>query len=137
MIERAHCQAVKDLPTKTPRPIFCRFWHWGDKEYVRKKAPKALKYNPYGVSKALIIETDAVSHQVRRKRKTLREEHLLGLQEKSSVKVVLIPFLVPARIQYKEGDSWKLFYLPKKYSIQTNLLSSLQQIVDLMSSVQA
>ena len=76
VIERAHRQAVKDLPTKTPRPIFCRILHWGDKEYVLKRAPKTLKDDPYGASKAL---TDDVSHEVRRERKTLREEHLPGL----------------------------------------------------------
>ena len=114
VIERAHRQAVKDLPTKTPRPIFCRFLHWGDKEYVLKRAPKALKDNLYGAGKGLIFVTDDVSHEVRRERKTLREEHLSALREKSSVKVAFILFLVPARIQYKEGDSWKFLYLPKK-----------------------
>ena len=114
VIARAHCQAVKDLPTKTPRPIFCRFLHWGDKEYVLKRAPKAFKDNPYGAGKGLIFVTDDVSHKVRRERKTLREEHLPALREKSSVKVAFIPFLMPARIQYEEGDSWKFFLLAQE-----------------------
>ena len=71
VMERAHRQAVKDLPTKAPRPIFCRFLHWGDKEYVLKRAPKALKDNPYGAGKSLIFVTDDVSHEVRRERKLL------------------------------------------------------------------
>ena len=105
VIERAHRQAVKNLPNKTPGPIFCRFLHWSDKDYVLKRAPKALKGNPYRASKVVIFITDDLSHQVRRERKTLREEHLPGLQERSSVKVASIPFLVPTRIQCKEGDS--------------------------------
>ena len=79
-----------------------------------KKAPRALKNNPYGAKKATVIVTDDVRKKVREERKILKTRHLPDLLNKPSVKVAFIPYTVPARIQYKEEDSWKFFFLPQK-----------------------
>ena len=117
VIERAHRSGVKKSAKdgkEFSRPIHCRFLHWGDKEYVMKKAPRVLKNNPYGAKKATVIVTDDVSKKVREERKILKTQHLPDLLNKPSVKVAFIPYTVPARIQYKEEDSWKFFFLPQK-----------------------
>ena len=59
----------------SPRPIHVKFFNWMDKEHVLKRAPKSLKNNPYGGQQATLI-----------------------------IKVGFIPQVVPARIQYREGD---------------------------------
>ena len=56
VIERAHRSGVKKSAKdgkEFSRPIHCRFLQWGDKEYVMKKPPCALKNNPYGERKLL------------------------------------------------------------------------------------
>ena len=63
-----------------------------------KKAPRALKNNPYGAKKATVIVTDDVSKKVREERKILKTQHLPVLLNKPSVKVAFIPYTVPARI---------------------------------------
>ena len=102
----------KSKDKSQPRPIHCNFLHWEEKEYIIKRAPGLLKNNPYGVDKSTIIVTDDVSKRVRDQRKVLRAQYLPKLREKPSVKVAFVPYIVPARIQYKEGDTWKFFYLP-------------------------
>ena len=80
VIEQAHRSGVKKSAKggkEFSRPIHCRFLHWGDKEYVMKKAPRALKNNPYGAKKATVIVTDDVSKKVREERKYLRHNIFL------------------------------------------------------------
>ena len=96
----------------SPRPIHVKFFNWMDKEYVLKRAPKSLKNNPSGRQKATLIITDDVTKKVREQRKILKIQHLPKALEKPDVKVGFIPHIVPARIQCKEGDRWKFFYLP-------------------------
>ena len=102
----------KSKDKSQPRPIHCNFLHWEEKEYIIKRAPGLLKNNPYGVDKPTIIVTDDVSKRVRDQRKVLRAQYLRKLREKPSVKVAFVSYIVPARIQYKEGDTWKFLYLP-------------------------
>ena len=99
----------KSKDKSQPRPIHCNFLHLEEKEYIIKRAQGLLKNNPYGVDKSTIIITDDVSERVRDQRKVPRAQHLPKLREKPSVKVAYVPYMVPARIQYKEGDTWKFF----------------------------
>ena len=96
----------------SPRPIHVKFLNWMDKEYVLKRAPKSLKNNPYGRQQATLIITDDVTKTVGEQRKILKTQLLPKILEKPDVKVGFIPHVVPARIQYKEWDRWKFFYLP-------------------------
>ena len=60
VIERAHRSSQK-RDGAAPRPIYCKFLHWGDKENIIKRAPKALKGNLYRDKHASIIVTNDVS----------------------------------------------------------------------------
>ena len=60
-----------------------------------------------------IIVTDDVSKKVRDDRKLLRSHHLPDILERQDVKVAFIPYVIPARINFKQGDTWKYFYLPQ------------------------
>ena len=115
IIERAHrtsrLKRNRD-GTEMPRPIYCRFLNWSDKDYVIRRAPQTLKDNPFGPKKAKLIIIDDVSKKVRTERKILKEQYLPGIEKKQNVKTAFIPYLVPARIQFKEGDSWKFYFLP-------------------------
>ena len=64
VIKSAHRSGQKRADA-APRPIHCKFLHWGYEEYMIKKTPKALKGNPYGEKNASIIVTDDVSKSVR------------------------------------------------------------------------
>ena len=119
IIERAHRTTTRqsrrnETGSIAPRPIHVRFINWSDKEFILKRAPKLLKNNPYGVHKVNLIITDDVSKLVRNQRNTLRSQYLSEIRDRSEVKVAFIPYIVPARIQYKEGNDWKFFYLPEK-----------------------
>ena len=120
IIERAHCDTINTNkePLKykdgslVPRPIFVRFLNSSDKEYLLKRAPRALKNNLYGHHKLSLVVTDDVSKRVRDQRKLLRTRYLADILGRPNVKVAFIPFSVPAQIQYKDGDTWKFFFLP-------------------------
>ena len=115
IIERAHrSKEVKtDKNSKAlPCPIHVKFLNWEDKEYILKLAPSKLKNNLYQGKTHIVM--DDVTKKVRDKRKSLRNNYLDEICGRPDVKVAFIPFLVPARIQYKEKDSWKFFYLPSK-----------------------
>ena len=76
LIERAHRSGVKKSAKNSKefsRPIHCRFLHWGDKEYVMKKAPRALKNSPHGEKKSTVIVTDDVSKKVRRRKENTED----------------------------------------------------------------
>ena len=89
--------------------------NWEDKEYLLKISPGRLKRNSFGfgANAVKIYISDDVSKKVRDDRKLLRQRDLKDIQQKQGVKVAFVPFLVPARIQYKEGDTWKYFFLPE------------------------
>ena len=115
IVERAH--RSKEVKTDKngkalPRPIHVKFLNWEDKDYIIKFAPSKLKHNLYQ-GKTHIIVTDDVTKKVRDERKSLRNNYLDEIRGRPDVKVAFVPFLVPARIQYKEKDSWKFFYQPK------------------------
>ena len=78
-----------------------------------RKPPHSLKNNLYGAKKATVIFTDDVSKKVREEGRMLKTQHLPDLLNKPSVKVAFIPYTMPARIQYKEEDSWKFFSYPR------------------------
>ena len=110
VIERAHHSSQK-REGAAPRPIHCKFLHWGDKEHIIKRVSKALKGNPYGEKHASIIVTDDVSKSLRQERKILKDRYLEEIYRKPAVQTAFIPYVLPARIQYKEENSWKFFYL--------------------------
>ena len=96
----------------SPRPIHVEFFNWMDKEHVFKRVPKSLKNNPYGRQQATLIITDDETKKVLEQQKILRTQHLSTILEKPDAKVGFIPQVVPAQIQYKEGDRWIFFYFP-------------------------
>ena len=120
IIKRAHHDTIN--PNKEPLkykdgslvpiPIFVRFLNSSDKEYVLKRAPRASKNNLYGPHEVSLVVTDDVSKRVRDQRKLLRTRYLPDILDRPNVKVVFIPFSVSARIQYKDEDTWKFFFLP-------------------------
>ena len=116
VIERAHrsgkTKKIQD-GSENPGPIHVKFMNWSDKEFILHRAPSALKDNPLNPSGAKIIVTDDVSKKVRDDRKLLRSHHLPDILERPDVKVAFIPYVIPSRIKYKQGDSWKYFYLPQ------------------------
>ena len=64
VIESGHRSGQKrDGPA--PRPIHCKFLHWGYEEYMIKRTPKVLKGHLYGEKNASIIVTDDASKSVR------------------------------------------------------------------------
>ena len=107
ILERAH-RSGQVIHGKSgdasPRPIHVKFFNWMSKEHVLKRAPKSLKNNPYGRQQATPIISDDVAKIVREQLKFLRTQHLPKILEKPGFKVCFIPQVVPARIQYKEGD---------------------------------
>ena len=107
----------------SPRPIHVKFLNWSAKDFLIKRAPKSLKNNPYGPQKLKVIMTDDVSKRVREHRQTLKSRHLPEILTRPNVKVAFIPYLVPARIQYKVHNSWKFFFLPDDQQINTILLA--------------
>ena len=118
IIERAHPTTTRqprrsETGSIAPRPIHIRFINWSDKEFILRRAPKLLKNNPYGAHKVNLIVTDDVSKLVRNQRNNLRSQYLSEIRDRPNVKVAFIPYIVPARIQYKEGDDWKFFHLPE------------------------
>ena len=58
--------------------------------------------------------TDDVSKKVRDYRKLLKSQHLPDILKRPDVKVAFIPYVIPARIKYKQGDTWKYFIYPNK-----------------------
>ena len=116
IIERAHRMTThqprrSETGSIAPRPIHVRFINWSNKEFILKRAPKLLKNNSYGAHKVNLIITDDVSKLVRNQRNILRPQYLSEIRDRPNVKVVFIPYIVPARIQYKEGNDWKFFHL--------------------------
>ena len=95
-----------------PRPIYARFINEADKDYILRQAPRILKDNPYGPTQAKVIITDDVSAKVSADRKLLREKELPEIRKRPGVKVAFIPYMIPARIQYKQDDQWKFYFLP-------------------------
>ena len=95
-----------------PRPIYARFINEADKDYILRRAPRILKDNPYGPTQAKVIITDDVSAKVSADRKLLREKELPDIRKRPGVKVAFIPYMIPARIQYKQDDQWKFYFLP-------------------------
>ena len=92
-----------------------RILNWEDKENLLKISPSRLKRNSFGfgANAVKIYISDDVSKKVRDDRKLLRQRYLKDIQQKQGVKVAFVPFLVLARIQHKEGDTWKYFFLPE------------------------
>ena len=58
-----------------------------------------------------IIVTDNVSKRIREHRKILKSIHLPEILTRPDVKVAFIPYLLPARMQYKVDNTWKFFFL--------------------------
>ena len=115
LIERAHRSGKikkKQDGSESPRPIHVKFLNWSDKEFILHRAPSALKDNPLNPSKVKIIVTDDVLKKVQDDRKLLKSQHLSDILERPDVKVAFIPCVIPARIKYKQRDTWKYFYLP-------------------------
>ena len=103
-IERAH--RSKEVKTDKngkalPRPIHVKISNWEDKEYMLKFAPSKLKHNLYQGNTHIIV-TEDVTKQVSDERKSLRDNYLDEIRGRPDVKVTFVPFLVTARIQYKE-----------------------------------
>ena len=102
-IERAH----RTPPSRSfgnsmkPRPIHVKFLRYGNRQMVLKNA-KLLKDKPYGGEKIFI--SDDVSKKVREERKWLKNNHLDKVKSTPGVKFAFVPFLVPARIVYKDAD---------------------------------
>ena len=100
----------------SPRPIHVRFVSEADKDYILRRAPSILKNNPYGPKPASIIITDDVFEKVRKDRKILKEKELPAILpailKLLGVKVAFVAYMVPARIQYKQDDTWKFHFLP-------------------------
>ena len=117
VIERVHRTTIRlpDGSVLNPRPIHMRILNWEDKEYLLKISPSRLKRNSFGfgANAVKIYMSDDVSKKVRDDCKLLRQRYLKDIQQKQGVKVEFVPFLVPARIQYKEGDTRKYFFLPE------------------------
>ena len=117
VIERVHRTTIRlpDGSVLNPRPIYMKILNWEDKEYLLKISPSRLKRNSFGfgANAVKIYISDDVSKKVRDDRKLFRQRYLKDIQQKQGVKVAFVPFLVPARIQYKEGDTWKYFFLPE------------------------
>ena len=113
VIERAHRTKIilEDGSIMNPRPIHAKLLNWEDKEFLLKIGPSRLKRNNYGFGVKIYV-SDNVTKKVREDRKILRTRYLPDIRQKPGVKVAFIPFQVPARIQYKEGDSWNFIYLP-------------------------
>ena len=113
VIERAHRTKIilEDGSIMNPRLIHAKLLNWEDKEFLLKIGPSRLKRNNYGFGVKIYVSDD-VTKKVREDRKILRTRYLPDIRQKPGVKVAFIPFQVPARIQYKEGDSWKFIYLP-------------------------
>ena len=73
-----------------------------------KSEQKEITY----LSSSRKLVTDDVSKRVREHRKILKSRHLPEILSRPNVKVAFIPYLVPARIQYKIDNTWKFFFLP-------------------------
>ena len=126
VIEKAHRSTVKDNDKNKnqlsqngasrrpppPRPIYARFINEADKDYILRRAPRILKDNPYGPTQAKVIITDDVFAKVSADRKLLREKELPEIRKRPGVKVAFIPYMIPARILYKQDDQWKFYFLP-------------------------
>ena len=120
LIQKAHCSPLSFNPQKQQlsgsqpslRPVHVGFVNEADKDYVLRRAPSVLKNNRYGPKRASIITTDDVSEKVRKNRKILREIELPTILKLLGVKVVFVAYMVPARILYKQDDSWKFHFLP-------------------------
>ena len=69
VIEVAHHSGQK-RDGAAPRPIHWKFLHWGDNEHIIKRAPEALKGNPYREKHASIIVIDDISKSVRAGKKS-------------------------------------------------------------------
>ena len=108
-IDCAHRSGKKS--SDKPRPIHARILEWHHKEIILREAPSVLKEHKYKGTKVII--TDDVSKSVREDRGTLRLNHSHHIKAKEDVTVAFIPFTVPARIRYKQGDSWRHFYSTK------------------------
>ena len=114
IIERAHRSGGSKRSANgntPPRPIHVRFLNWSDKDYIIRRAPKSLKNNPFGPAQVNIIVTDDVSKKVREQRRILKNEYLPDILRRPHVKVAFVPYLVPARIQYKQDDPWEFFFI--------------------------
>ena len=107
--DRAHQSGKKS--SDKPRPIHGRILEWHHKEIILRKAPSVLKEHKYKCTKVII--TDDLPKSVREDRETLRINHLPRIKAKEDVTAAFISFTVPARIRYKQGDSWRHFYLTK------------------------
>ena len=83
----------------TSLEYFRQIFNSSDKEYLLKRAPRALENNPYGPHKVSLVVTDDVSKRVRDQGKLLGTRYLPDISEIPNVKVAFIPFSVPARIQ--------------------------------------
>ena len=117
IIERAHRDTINanKEPLKykdgslVPRPIFVRFLNSSGKEYLLKRAPRALKNNLYGPHKVSLVVTDDISKRAPDQRKLLRTRYLPDISDRPNAKLAFIPFSVPARIQYKDTIHLEVF----------------------------
>ena len=112
VIERAHRSGKikkRHDGSESPRHIHVQFLNWSDKEFMLYSAPSALKDNPLNPRGAKMIVTDGVSKKVRDDRKLLNSQHLPDILERPDVKVVFIPYVIPARIKYKQGGYMEIF----------------------------
>ena len=97
VIERTH----RSRSATSPRPIHCRPLNWEYKDYLLNIAPGRLKRNLFGKDQIKIHVSDDVSNKVRDQRKELKEKYLPDTRMKSNVKIAFVPFMIPARIQYR------------------------------------
>ena len=100
--------------SEIPRPIHAKFLNWSDKEFIIPRAPSARKDNPLNRSGAKIIVTYDVSKKVWDDRKLLKSQHLPDILEHPDVKVAFIPYVIPARIKYKQEIHGNIFIYPNK-----------------------
>ena len=117
VIEHAHRSGKtkkRQGGSDSPRPIHVKFLNWSDKEFILHRALSALKDNPLNPGGAKIIVTDDVSKKVWDDRKLLKSQHLPEILERPDVKVVFIPYVIPARIKYKQGVLGNIFIYPNK-----------------------
>ena len=91
-----------------PRPIHVLFLNYQDRVRVLKNG-KLLKDNPLDGNNIFI--TDDVSERIRLQRRYLRSKCLADLRHRENVVFAYIPWLVPARVVYKdETGLHSLFY---------------------------
>ena len=88
----------------------CKILEWSDKDCIIRRAPKSLKNNPFGPTQVYIIVMDGVSKKVHEQFRILNSKYLPDILSKSKIKDAFVPYLVSARILYKQDASQIFFH---------------------------